>query len=137
MKELDRGSLPLRLRRFQNLCDITDEMDRTGIYFLCRDGLLEYIGQSVHVGSRGRAHFREQEIKNRQQYDTMLYIPCLQEQLLSAEGAFIRKLEPRCNSRRPRHYKTDPSPFRVDEDGHIITVDADEGLVREIGGVSQ
>jgi hypothetical protein len=63
-KVQDFRRVPIALREIAGLCDITDETLRTGIYFLCRDGALLYVGQSINVAYRVAEHSRRYEPKS-------------------------------------------------------------------------
>jgi hypothetical protein len=89
----DWRGVPAAMREIVGLCDITDEMIRTGIYFLCRDGALLYIGQSVNVGARIADHYRRYE------FNSVFFLPWPQDDLNRMEAALIRTLRPTLNGK--------------------------------------
>jgi hypothetical protein len=60
----DFRRVPTSLREVIGLCDITDQLRRIGIYFLCRDGAVVYVGQSVNVATRTNEHMKNQALLN-------------------------------------------------------------------------
>jgi hypothetical protein len=61
--------VPISLREIVGLCDLTNQFQRAGIYFLCRDGALLYVGQPINVVDRISEHAKRYEL------DTMLFLP--------------------------------------------------------------
>jgi hypothetical protein len=91
----DFRKVPTHLREIVGLCDITDEIMRTGIYFLCRDGALLYVGQSVNAASRVAEHYKRYEL------DTVFFLPWPGDDLNRLEAALIRALRPPLNGKGP------------------------------------
>lgn len=89
----DHRNVPVSLRQISGLCDITGEMLRTGIYFLCRDLAVLYVGQSRNVGNRITEHFK------RYDFDTIFFLPWPGDDLDRIEAALIRSLRPPINGR--------------------------------------
>ena len=63
----------------------------TGIYFLFRDNVLQYIGQSQNVMQRVGQHLRNK------QFDTFTYIECNIAELNDMEIRYIRQYNPPLN----------------------------------------
>jgi hypothetical protein len=89
----DFRDVPECIREIVGLCDITGEVARTGIYFLCFKSELHYIGQSVNAASRIKSHIQ------RHQFDRVYFLPWPGDDLNRLEGALIRILQPRGNGR--------------------------------------
>jgi hypothetical protein len=89
----DFRRVPASLREIVGLCDITDECLRTGIYFLCRDGALLYVGQSVNAAGRIAEHYRRYE------FETVYFLPWPADDLNRMEAALIRALRPPMNGK--------------------------------------
>lgn len=62
-----------------------------GIYFLCKDQEIVYIGQAQCVASRVLAH------KTQKDYDSIFFIHCHINQLCPTEKALIRFFKPKLN----------------------------------------
>jgi hypothetical protein len=62
-----------------------------GVYFLCKDDEIVYIGQARNVSSRVMSHFKEKE------FDSIFYINCHISQLCPLEKALIRYYKPALN----------------------------------------
>jgi hypothetical protein len=86
---LERSPLPRRLRfeELQQLC---------GVYFLFKEGRLQYVGRSTHVFVRLRTHRRQ----GRTPFDDCRVEPCAPDQLNTLEAAYIRQLAPPFNRSR-------------------------------------
>lgn len=89
----DFRKIPPSMREIIGLCDITEETIRTGIYFLCRDNALLYIGQSGNAASRIADHYRKYE------FDCVLFLPWPRDDLDRIEAALIRALRPPINGK--------------------------------------
>jgi len=65
----------------------------SGIYFLCLEDSVVYVGQSEKILQRAITHL------NGKEFDRILYIPIPDDgqDLMSIEGAFIRTLKPKYN----------------------------------------
>ena len=65
---------------------------RGGVYFLCHEGSIVYVGQSKRCGIRVQEH----TLKT---WDEVYFLECEQEtRRKQLEAAFISKLHPPCNS---------------------------------------
>lgn len=64
-----------------------------GIYFLCLDGKIKYIGQAVNVAYRISSHLKE----NVKSFDTVYFIKCPINKLDETEGSLIRHFRPEYN----------------------------------------
>lgn len=92
----DYRKVPTALREVVGLCDITSDIVRTGIYFLCREACVLYIGQSTNAASRISAH------SNRWEFDSVLFLPWPADDLDRIEAALIRALRPIFNGKNHR-----------------------------------
>jgi hypothetical protein len=90
---IDFRGMPASLREIVGLCDITDETRRIGIYFLCFNGDLLYIGQSTNAASRVAIH------QARCEFDTVFFLPWPRHDLDRIEAALIRTLRPPLNAK--------------------------------------
>jgi hypothetical protein len=61
-----------------------------GVYFLCREGAVVYVGQGKIAGSRAMQH-------KDKQWDEVFVLPCKQDQLNRVEAALISVLKPPYN----------------------------------------
>ncbi len=61
------------------------------VYFLCSESMVVYVGQTVDLVSRLRAH------RSSKEFDDVKYIEVRQDEALEIEGAFIRALRPPLN----------------------------------------
>ena len=66
------------------------------VYFLCRNKVVVYVGQSINLGGRVAAHYNSKE------FDTVFYIPVIKEHLSEVESAFIRSMRPHYNGHPPK-----------------------------------
>ena len=89
----DYKNVPEELRQIPGLVDITGEARRSGIYFLCEDNELLYVGQSVSVSSRISSHHHEGK------FNRVIFMPWPPDDLDSVEGALIRTLRPPLNGK--------------------------------------
>lgn len=64
-----------------------------GVYFLCHEGQVVYVGQSVNVFSRIGAHIGDKA------FDSAFFVRVPKSDLDYVEGALIRTLEPKYNGR--------------------------------------
>jgi hypothetical protein len=87
----DFKRVPPSLHEVVGLHDLTSYCKMSGVYFLCRDGALLYVGQSVDVITRFGQHRRHFD------FDTALFMPCAPEDLDRVESEFIRELRPPMN----------------------------------------
>lgn len=94
-----KSKIPKELMAINDLCELPKEIIDTppGIYFLCLNGIIQYIGQAVHVCSRVSAHLTIRE----KRFDSIFFIPCPKSELNNLEGALIRKYKPPLNGSAP------------------------------------
>jgi hypothetical protein len=95
----DFRKVPHCLREIAGLCDITDKHKLVGVYFLCRNGELLYVGQSVDTIGRVSTHASSIHL-GKHQFDTVLFLPWPQHDLDRVEGALIRTLRPPLNGKQ-------------------------------------
>lgn len=83
---------------------IGDGGDDAGIYFLWHDDGLLYIGLSVEVSARLRAHFmlRIDRPDRAIPFNAISVVPCPEHHLRDVERAYIRRERPPCNVRDNR-----------------------------------
>jgi len=91
--------IPLELIAIRDLFELPMSRITTppGVYFLCQDGKIMYIGQSVNVASRIVSHVKEKAKK----FNSVFFIPCPINRLDDLEGALIRKYKPELNGNAP------------------------------------
>jgi len=89
----DYRNVPKELQQIPGLIDITGEFRRSGIYFLCQDNDLLYVGQSVNVSSRISTHHHTGK------FNRVIFMAWPPDDLDSVEGALIRVLKPPLNGR--------------------------------------
>jgi hypothetical protein len=106
----DYRNVPEGLRQIPGLVDITGEMRRSGIYFLCDGNELLYIGQSVSVSSRISTHHHEGK------FNRVIFMAWPPDDLNDVEGALIRALKPPLNGRTPNGRIMSPGSGRKDEE---------------------
>jgi hypothetical protein len=90
-------SVPLELSLIKNLYKLPLENISTppGIYFLCQQGKIVYVGQSVNVAQRIVTHMTEKQ----KEFDEIYFIPCHPNNLNTFEAALIRFFAPKYNAR--------------------------------------
>jgi hypothetical protein len=86
----DIRDIPPELLRLKNLRHVPKIYEDPGVYFLCREGEIIYVGASVAVAKRVMEHTD----KN---YDHAYYIPVPVPSMAEVEGAFIRHFKPKEN----------------------------------------
>lgn len=69
------------------------DFNRSGVYFLYREGVVVYVGQAVNVRRRVADHIGE-GVKD---FDAVSFIPFAPDKLLAAEARYIRRLRPALN----------------------------------------
>jgi hypothetical protein len=71
-----------------------------GVYFLCLDDEVVYVGQSVNVPTRVMTHVIESRHPAGKTFDhaRIFYLPTPESELLRVEAEFIRRLQPRYNT---------------------------------------
>src|SRR5262245_24998819 len=80
---------------------IVDEIDipktvMSGVYFIVRDGVVIYVGQSEHITARIASHVNKRRCRSG---DRIFVFYVAFEWLDIVEGAFIRKFSPKLNGR--------------------------------------
>jgi hypothetical protein len=87
--------VPPELTKIKNLYKLPIEGLATppGVYFLCKDQEIVYIGQGINVSLRVINHLNE-AVK---EFDSAYFIPCYKEHLTNFESALIRKYKPKYN----------------------------------------
>jgi hypothetical protein len=68
-------------------------LNRSGVYFLYRDGIVVYVGQARDIRRRVASHMAD-GVKD---FDSVSFIPFAVDKLLSAEARYIRRLRPMYN----------------------------------------
>jgi hypothetical protein len=80
----------------------------SGVYFLCLDGDVVYVGQSIAVGVRVGSHAGSKPC------DRIFALPVPPSELDAVEGAFIRILKPRLNMHPgPREDRPDRETLKM------------------------
>jgi len=70
-----------------------DLLDRTGVYFLYRDGVVVYVGQAVDIRRRIGQHLGE----GAKRFDAVSSIPCNPSRLDAVEQYYIKRFTPEYN----------------------------------------
>lgn len=93
IKNIDK--IPFELLSVANLFELPMEAIRTpsGIYFLCKNCKIQYIGQSVHIASRVSTH----DAEGKKDFDSIFFIPIPTTELNEVEFALIKKYKPPLN----------------------------------------
>lgn len=87
------AALPLALQQIADRLIFQPEISRVcGVYFLCKQGEVVYVGQSISTGARIAEHG-----KCGKDFDFAFIMPIPASDLSTVEGAFIRALKPRLN----------------------------------------
>ncbi len=85
---------PESIRFLENLQHIDLHVLRTpGVYFLCQDNEVVYVGQSICVTERIKAHLSNKNFDR----DLVFYMPVPESELTKVENHFIRLLKPKYN----------------------------------------
>lgn len=91
----DLGSIPTSIRLIPGLMDITAASQlASGIYFMCLDGKVVYVGRSKSVGARLSQHRQD----GRKVFDTIFYLPWPAHSIAKIEEELIRALKPEYNT---------------------------------------
>lgn len=87
--------VPDELSMIKNLCKLPKVKINTppGIYFLCNNKKIVYIGKAINVGDRIAEHVRERMKK----FDSVYFVCCHIDQLTSIETACIKFFKPQYN----------------------------------------
>jgi hypothetical protein len=93
------NEIPLEISAIKDLFEIPFEAINTppGIYFLCLNNMIQYIGQAINIGNRVIHHFKEDKIP----FNSIYWIQCPLNRLDALEAALIRKLKPAYNKLVP------------------------------------
>lgn len=89
--EIDMKDVPSPLLLMKNLQLIPSVRDISGVYFLCKNKEIVYIGQSKSIFKRVPAHTEKE-------YDSAYFIPAPIDSLNNIEGALIRFFRPKLNN---------------------------------------
>lgn len=89
------GKVPDELIKIKNLYHLPIEYISTppGIYFLCKNNKIRYIGQASNISNRVITHISE-GVKD---FDSIYFITCPINRLTEIESALIRYLQPDLN----------------------------------------
>jgi len=68
-----------------------------GIYFLCREGEVVYVGQSIDIHPRVRNHAKGNSCASAKQFDSVFWIAAEEKDLDWLETFWIDKLQPPLN----------------------------------------
>jgi len=110
LREKNARKVPVELAEVERLYDITGEYRRTGIYFLCLENKIQYIGQAKCAASRIKSHLKDKV------FDQVLFLPWPGDDLDRIEGALIRHFKPPLNGRLgPNKTLVAPGVFTTDE----------------------
>lgn len=95
VSEKDAALVPPELSLIKNLYSLPTEYVNTppGVYFLCYDLEIVYIGQANNIASRICTHISE----NLKSFNKIFFIPVYKEHLIAVESALIRKYKPKYN----------------------------------------
>ena len=108
---------PDLIQKIAGAKDITERLRPVvGVYIICDQMTVLYVGQSVDVLSRVKSH---KSIYHRSR-STVYVVPCPQYELNELEGALIRALEPIHNGRTKAGYYATNTPLRNHRDVEII-----------------
>jgi hypothetical protein len=90
-----KSKIPDELLIIDNLFElpIGNIFTTSGIYFLCLDGKIKYIGQAENISARAYTHYKE-GIKN---FDSVFFITCPKKQLFELENSLIKYFRPEYN----------------------------------------
>jgi len=90
-----KGDIPMQLSSIKDLYEIPLEnlVTPPGIYFLCLDGNIEYIGRSENIIMRTSTHIKE-GIKK---FDSIYFITCPPSRLSELEANLIKFYKPPLN----------------------------------------
>lgn len=103
-RHFPRLGLPPQLEQLPNLRKLTPSLVGSGIYFLCQNDKLQYIGQSVNILQRVSTHHVPAHA-----FNAVYYIPWPKDDLDRIEAALIRNLEPPLNGRSARGRMLSPT----------------------------
>lgn len=92
-KSINILEAPPELRLLKDLRKCPDIVDISGVYFLCKNGEIVYVGQSISIFTRISAH----RSNNLIDFDSVFFIPVPQQHLNDVEGTLIRHFKPKHN----------------------------------------
>ena len=94
----DTDNVPVALGRIKRLYKLTKQHHSTphGIYFLCKEHEVVYVGQAKNISARVGDHRADTS----KEFDSVYFIVCHIDQLDSIERALIRHLQPVYNLQR-------------------------------------
>ena len=119
--EPQREAVPSSIRRVQGLRDISSLLFiGPGIYFLCKEQEVVYVGQSVNATARVHQHAKKE-------FDSVFFLPWPEDDLSRIEAAFIRFLQPPLNGRQKNGLPIMPQSVSEKEAGRIL-----ESLIQEV-----
>jgi hypothetical protein len=101
------GSIPRELESIEDLYELPMQAIYTppGIYFLCRDAQIQYVGQSTNVLKRILTHISE-GVKD---FDSVYFITCPKSQLDNLEKELINCYKPPLNKVAYKYYVSPPN----------------------------
>lgn len=88
-------NIPVELQNVSNINKLPIDLLNTpsGIYFLCLNNSIQYIGQAKNIAYRVIGHFAE----NKKEFDSVYYIECPIQSLDSIERLLISYFKPPLN----------------------------------------
>lgn len=91
-----KNDVPEELLKIHNLYQLPIDNIHTppGVYFLCKDKEIRYVGKSINVAHRLMYHIAE----NTKEFNAVFYIPCPYSKLTEIESALIRYFRPMYNT---------------------------------------
>jgi len=101
-------NLPDVLKRVKGLKKHTRTIYEPCVYFLADAGEVVYVGQSIDLPSRLRAHLSRSAAENGiKTFDEVFYLNVQKKELIDVESRFIRALNPKYNLSHGLKYKKD------------------------------
>ena len=90
-----QDNIPDELLGFVDLhkLDLSTLFTPSGVYFLCKEDKVVYIGQAINVGARITSHISE----NKKSFDRIFYVRVPLNELNAVEGTLIRIFRPPLN----------------------------------------
>lgn len=87
--------VPTELCKIKNLFELPIENIKSpsGIYFLCKNSVIQYIGQAVSINNRVGNHLKD----GLKDFNKVFFITCPEANLFSLETALIRYFKPPLN----------------------------------------
>ncbi len=106
-------NIPKKLLSITNLYQYNFDGYPPAVYFLCKEGEVVYVGQTVSMAGRMESHIRDNK-----QFDSVFFIPVPRSILSNVEKAFIKLLKPILNR---ENYKSN------------LNTEEEFNLIKEIG----